>query len=609
MKQVQDLYGRAYKLRKDCLDMITHAGSGHLSSCLSAADIMSTLFFDTLNHKQDQFILSKGHAAPLLYAVYAQLGLIPAQDLLNLRKFNSPLEGHPTPRFSYVNVATGSLGQGLSIAIGKALAARMNKSLARFYVLLGDSECSEGQVWEAIELAAHYKLNNIVGIIDANQLGQSNNSLIDMHEKKYQKIFTAHGWFTQIIDGHDITQIIHALKQAKKHKKSPSMIIARTHKGFGIPSIQDRLEWHGKAPLQSELEKFQRELAKTHKKYVSIQLKTVSPPHKLAQRTKKIPLKNFTLPTPIIVLKKKYSVRKTCGEALATAGTFIKNLVVLDADVKNSTYTDIFERKYPKRFIECFIAEQNMMSISMGMSTMGYTPVCATFAAFLTRGYDQIRMAGISRATFGIIGTHVGVSVGQDGPSQMGLEDIALFRTIPNSIILYPCDPISAWRTTELLLNNKKNICYLRATREDTATLYSTTENFKIGGSHILKQSPKDCACIITAGITVHEALTAYTILAHKNIFITIIDTYSIQPIDIRTIRAQAQRFKNHIIVVEDHYAAGGIADAVRTAAPELIVTSLAVRELPRSGTPQELRAHMKIDAQAIMDAVTSSRF
>lgn len=588
--------------------MITHAGSGHLSSCLSAADIISALFFKILNSKnRDQFILSKGHAAPLLYVAYAELKLLTQKELLNFRTFNSPLEGHPTPQFFGVDSATGSLGQGLSIAIGKALAAQMHKSPARFYVLLGDSECSEGQVWEAIELAPYYKLKNIVGIIDANGFGQANSSLIDAQEKRYQKIFTAHGWFTQIVDGHNIAHIMRAFERAHI-SKAPAMIIARTHKGFGIPSIQDRVEWHGKAPSHNQLEQFQRELAQTHKKYISHKVTELTPAYTPIRQKKNLKKRTLILPAPphIYTQKKLYSVRKSCGEALATAGKSLKNLIILDADVKNSTYTDIFEKKYPKQFIECFIAEQNMISIAMGISTMGYTPVCATFAAFLTRAYDQLRMAGISKAAFGIIGTHVGVSVGQDGPSQMGLEDIALFRTIPNSTILYPCDSISTWKITELLLNNTTGICYLRATREETKTIYTPNTPFKIGGSHVLTQSPNDIACIIAAGITVHEALAAYTLLARQNIFVAIIDLYSIKPLDIETIKKQAKRCKNRVLVVEDHYAAGGIAEAVRAAAPELVITSLAIQKLPHSGSPQELRAYMKIDAQSIVATVNN---
>ncbi|MBN1271023.1 MAG: transketolase [Candidatus Aminicenantes bacterium] len=593
----------AKRLRIHSLKMTTKAGSGHPTTCLSAAEIAACLFFDEMRYNpqnpmdesNDEFVLSKGHAAPLLWAVYAEAGIIPQDKLKTLRHLTSNLEGHPTPRMKWVKAATGSLGQGLSVGVGMALAAKMRKSPARVFVLMGDGECAEGAVWEAANAAASFDLDNLTAIVDINRLGQSDATFHGHQVKAYERKFKAFGWDTVSIDGNKIEAVLEALKKAAKTTK-PAAVLAKTIKGKGVPFIEDLNGWHGK-PLSEE------DLARA--------LKILGPmPEVDASRYVKKPRK-----TTLIPLKKNFrfsrmdytkptATRRAYGNALASLGKVNTALVVLDGDVKNSTYAETFMKAYPKRSFQLYIAEQNMAGMAIGLSAKGFIPFAATFSAFWSRAHDQIRMAAYSMANIKFVGSHSGVSIGADGPSQMGLEDMAMFRPLPGCVVLYPCDAPSTESCFEMMARHK-GLSYLRTTRPATQVLYDKKEKFPIGGSKILRSSRKDSACVIAAGITVHEALKAYEELKKEDIFIRIIDAYSIQPLDTGIMRKSAAECGNKIVVAEDHFASGGLGEAVAISlAGEIRLIHLAVRELPRSGKPEELLHKYGIDADHIKNAV-----
>lgn len=617
------LQHQALQLRIDSIRATTQAQSGHPTSCMSAADIVSALFFYILiydiknpkNPNNDRFILSKGHAVPVMYAAWKQLGVITDEQLLSLRDSNSIFEGHPTPKFIYNEAATGSLGQGLSIGLGMALNAIYEKLSYKTYVMLGDAELAEGSVWEAAELASHKNINNLIGIIDCNRLGQSGESIDNHHVDVYAKKFQAFGWDTIIINGHNMREIIQALEQAQASTNKPFMIIAKTFKGYGLVSTQNKENCHGKPFKKEELPGLINELKETFKDAAEFTITTrYTPPvpantnsETPAKQAQKISLdlthdKNNAQFDP----SKKISSRKAFGYALAALGRADKRVFALDADVKNSTYTEIFETEFPDRFVECFIAEQNMISIAAGLQARGKIPFAATFGAFFTRCYDQIRMAAIGQNAIRLCGSHCGVSIGQDGPSQMALEDLAIMRAIPNSIVLYPSDGVSTYKLTELMANYNNGISYIRSTRADTNMLYTHEEKFVLGGSKVLRTQNNNKACIVTAGITLHEALKAYEILKAQNIFVSIIDLYSIKPLDTQTLITQAQQANNHIITIEDHYPQGGIGEAVTHALANtgIQVHSLAVNQLPHSGTPEDLLRWAGIDADSIVRKV-----
>lgn len=613
---------RALQLRIDSLRATTASESGHPTTCLSAADIMSTLFFsflryDTKNHKNpnnDRFILSKGHAAPILYAVYKQMGIISDQELLQLRTFESNLEGHPTPRFAHNEAATGSLGQGLGVGVGMALAAKLDNRLYKTYVLMGDGEIAEGSVWEAAELAPVYKLDNLIGFVDCNRLGQSGESLHNHDVSRYAKKFEAFGWNTLVIDGHSIAEIIHALEVAHKTKDIPTMIVAKTFKGYGLDAIQDKNGWHGKPIKKEELDGYIAQLKERFDSVGPENLVPYTPPlpdQSPSQEAKHITLDLKTDPqAPLFTNNKTISTRKAYGYALAALGRQSRDVVVLDADVKNSTFTDIFEKEFSTRFIQCFIAEQNMVSVATGLQARGKIPFAATFGAFLSRAFDQLRMAGIGRNALRISGSHCGVSIGQDGPSQMALEDIAMISTIPNSVIFYPSDGISTYKLVQQSANYHDGISYIRTTRADTPILYAPEEEFPIGGCKILRKSEQDSACIIAAGITVHEALKAHELLKKEGIFVAVIDLYSIKPLDTVTLLATAKTSGNHIITVEDHSIYGGMGSIVTRALinNNVRVDVCGVTHLSRSGTPEELLHDAGIDHISLAKFITSGR-
>ncbi len=603
---MNDLEGIAKLIRWYSLVMSTEAGSGHPTSSLSAADLMTGLLFggtfrydlDKPDHpNNDRLIFSKGHASPLFYSLWAAAGRVSEQELLTFRKFTSPLEGHPTREFRYTEAATGSLGQGLSIGVGMALNAKyLDKLPYRTYVLLGDSEMAEGSQYEAMELAAYYNLNNLIGIIDVNRLGQRGETMYGHDLNVYRERAVAFGWEPIVIDGHYLPQILTAFRQATESKTKPVMIIAKTLKGKGVSFIEDKNGWHGKPLKKEELEKALAELGPVDRTLTG----------EIAAPETRAPVVPATVTAQALAVDpaKSVATRHAYGTALARIAPHYPDLVVLDAEVSNSTYAELFKTQWPDRFFEMYIAEQNMVGTALGLSLRGKVPFVSTFAAFLTRACDQIRMCQYSLANVKFCGSHAGVSIGEDGSSQMGLEDIALFRTLLNSVVLYPSDAVATEKLVEEMAGYR-GIAYLRTTRQATPILYRNEDSFRIGGSKTLKASKADRAAIVASGITVHEALKAYEMLQKKKIAVRVIDLYSIKPLDRRTLM-RAARETNAIITVEDHYAEGGIGEAVRSAlAGEAVpIHSLAVRNMPRSGKPGELTTFEGIAAAAIVKAV-----
>lgn len=582
----------------------TRAGSGHPSSSLSAVELMSTLFFGgffkfKINHieyiNNDRLIFSKGHASPLMYSLWAAAGAVSEEELLTMRKFGSRLEGHPTPNFPYVEAATGSLGQGLSIGLGMALNAKyIDKLPYHTYVLLGDGEMTEGSQWEAIQIAAHYKLDNLIGIIDVNRLGQRGETMYGWDIKAYKKRISSFGWETIAVDGHNIKEIADAYENALSVKGKPTMIIAKTIKGKGVNLLEDKNGWHGKAISKGQMDTALKELGNVDKNIRGeiLNPEQVNLPEEGIEEYDKIPM-----------MSGKISTRKAYGNTLVNIFSKYPQIVVLDAEVSNSTFSEIFKKRYPQRFFEMYIAEQNMVGTALGLSLRGKIPFISSFSAFLTRAFDQIRMSQYSKSNIKFVGSHSGVSIGEDGSSQMGLEDIAMFRTLLGCVVLYPADGISTEKLVEKAAAHFGNV-YIRTTRMDTPIIYSNEDDFKIGGSKVVKESDNDVVTICAAGITLHEALKAYEELKKENIVVRVIDVYSIKPIDKDSIR-KAQKETKALLTVEDHYANGGMGEAVKSAASEKSpVYILAVRKMPRSGKPYELLNYEEISSEAIIKKV-----
>lgn len=602
---IDTLKEKGRRLRIHSLRATTEAGSGHPSSCLSAADLVSVIFFNEMrfdskdphNPANDRFVLSKGHAAPLLYAAYAESGIISEKDVLSLRRLDSIYEGHPTPRIPWVDVATGSLGQGLSAGLGNALAARIDKLTYNTYVLLGDGECAEGAVWEAAAVAAYYKTSNLYAVIDVNGMGQSQQTMDRFDVDRFAGKFRAFGWFAVTVDGHNYDDIVRAFEKCRREGGDlPRVIVAKTFKGKGVSVLENREGWHGKPVPKQDLDKVLAELSQP---FAADGFRP-NPPQGAPARREEGPIE-------ITVNRKPgdaVATREAYGDALVKVAEKSTRVVALDGDTKNSTYSEKLLKAHPDRFLEMFIAEQNMVGVAMGLSARGKIPFVSTFACFLTRAYDQIRMAGVSKSNVKFCGSHAGVSIGEDGPSQMGLEDIAMFRPIPGSMILYPCDAVSTERLVAEAAR-RPGICYIRTTRPKTPVLYSNEEPFLIGGSKVLRKSGNDRATVIGAGITVHEALAAASKLEDEGISIRVVDAYSVKPIDAATILAAARETGGRIVVVEDHYAEGGLGDAVLDAVGnQARVVKLAVREIPRSGPPGALLDKYGISSGQIIQAV-----
>jgi transketolase len=611
LKQWQEL---AQQLRVDSIRATTAAGSGHPTSSMSAADLMAVLLAKYLrydfdhpdNPNNDHFILSKGHASPLLYAMYKAAGVIDEDELMSLRKFGSCFEDHPVPLIPWVEVATGSLGQGLPIGVGIGLAGKYLDQLPyRIWVLLGDSESAEGSVWEAFDHASYYHLNNLIAIIDVNRLGQRGQTELGWDTQAYAKRAKAFGWHAIEIDGHDFESIDRAYKEALSISDRPSLIIARTKKGKGVAALEDLDGWHGKNLDEQQAKEAIKELGGERHLTIEVQ----KPP---SNGHPALPIAHpFHFPT--YEIGETVATRKAYGEAVKALGAAYPRLVVLDAEVSNSTHAEDFAKTYPERFFEMFIAEQQMVAAAVGLQVRGYQPFASSFAAFLSRAYDFVRMAAVSRAKIKLVGSHAGVSIGQDGASQMGLEDLASLRAVCGSTVLYPCDGNQTAKLVEQMLGCE-GVVYLRTTRMKTPVIYSIQEEFPVGGSKVVRQSDRDRVTIIGAGVTLHEALKAYENLKEEGITARVIDAYSVKPIDVETLHQAAKDTDGNLIVVEDHWAEGGLGAAVldafagnKTKAKyqglPLNIIKLAVREMPGSGSPEELLHAAKIDAVAIVDA------
>ncbi len=629
--KTSDLSGLVKLVRHHILTSTTAAGSGHPSSSLSGVELMTALLFGgvfrfDLDHPEypnnDRLIFSKGHASPLFYALWAAAGKVSTDELKTLRKFGSKLEGHPTMAFPYTEAATGSLGQGLSIGVGMALNAKLDKLPYRTYVLLGDSEMTEGSQWEAMLLAAHYKLDNLVGVLDVNRLGQRGPTMFEHRVAEYTKRVKAFGWSTIVVDGHNLPAVLAAYKKVAKAKGKPNMIIAKTLKGKGVSFIENQEGWHGRALKAEELEQALKELGEVDLNVLGEVSRPSTPSNSPLPRGRTSdrpadPLPPLTkgrlggvdgvtdhVPLTTYHSGKPVSTRKAYGNALERLAPAIPNLVVLDAEVSNSTYAEQMKKVAPERFFEMYIAEQNMVGAALGFSRRGKIPFVSTFAAFFTRAYDQIRMSQYSDANIKFVGSHGGVSIGEDGSSQMGLEDLAMFRAILGSVVLCPSDAIAAERLVEAACRHR-GIVYLRTTRKDTPIHYKADEQFSIGGSKVLRSSPQDAATVVAAGITVHEALAAYEELKASGKMIRVIDLYSIKPLDVETLKRAAQETKA-IITVEDHFAEGGLGEAVASALADTgaRVHILAVRKMPKSGKPDELLDYEGISRNGIIKAV-----
>jgi transketolase len=602
------LKGIANQLRIHSINATTAAGSGHPTSCCSAADVVAALFFAQMKYdpknphyyNNDRFILSKGHAAPLLYAAWAENGFVPVSELNTLRQFTSELEGHPTPRLAFADIATGSLGQGLGAGVGMALAGRLDKLDYNTYVLMGDGEIAEGSVWEAASLAGYYKLNNLIAIVDANRLGQSQETAFGHNIGVYRDRFEAFGWRVEDIDGHDIEEILEVLSGVGLDDK-PLAIVAKTYKGAGISFLQDKEGWHGKPLNKEEAAKAIAELQPNTKSGIGVEIaKPTSLPEPQNVAPASYPPINYKIGDSV-------ATREAYGNALLRIGDADKRVVALDGDTKNSTFAEKFIKKDPERGFECFIAEQNMVGVSMGFSARGKVPFASTFACFFTRAYDHIRVAGISQSNVKVVGSHVGVSIGEDGPSQMGLEDLAMMRAVVGATVLYPADAVCAERLVEQMALTK-GIFYLRTSRPKTAVIYNNDESFPIGGAKVLRQNSGDKVTVVAAGVTLYEALKAADQLKDEGIGITVIDAYSIKPLGKKEILAAAQKTNNTVITVEDHYTEGGLGDAVagELSVEGIKVHKLAVTHLARSGKPEELLAWFGIDAAGIVKKVKS---
>ena len=594
----------AQQFRVDSVRMSAAAGSGHPTSSMSAADLLAVLvdgylrydFDDPKSPANDRLVFSKGHASVLVYAIYRAAGVLSDEEILEYRTLGSMLEGHPTPRIPWVDVATGSLGQGLPIGVGMAIAAKYLERLStRVWVVCGDSEMAEGSMWEAFEHAAHYELDNLTAIIDVNRLGQRGETMVGWDLDVYAARAEAFGWNAIEVDGHDLDAIDDAFGRAVATSGKPTVVVARTKKGKGVAVVENQNGFHGK-PLDDPEAAIAELGGKT-----DVVIEVAKPDVTASPRAAPSP---FDLPRYDV--GSKVATRKAYGDALAAVGAARPDVVAVDGEVSNSTFTETFANAHPDRYFEMYIAEQQLVAAAVGLQAVGWRPFASTFAAFFSRAYDFVRMAAISRATLALCGSHAGVSIGEDGPSQMGLEDLAEFRAIHGSTVLHPCD---ANQTAQLVaaMADTPGISYLRTLRPATTVLYHPDETFTIGGSRVLRSSDGDDVAIVGAGITVHEALEAAETLAGEGIAARVIDLYSIKPLDVDTLRSAALD-TGRLVTVEDHWAEGGLGDAVLAALAEIDepthVVKLAVREMPRSASPEECLAQAGIDAAHIAAAV-----
>jgi transketolase len=589
------------QLRVDSIRCSAVPKSGHPTSSMSAADLMAVLISKYLRYDFDQpdnpandhLIFSKGHASPLLYSIFKACGAITDEELLTFRRFGSRLEGHPTPIIPWVDVATGSLGQGLPIGVGVALAGKKLEQLPyRVWVLCGDSELAEGSMWEAFEHAAFYGLDNLIAILDINRLGQRGETMHGWDLAAYTRRLEANGWRALEVDGHDVEAIDRAYEEATTAEGVPVAIVARTIKGKGVSFVENKPGQHGKA-LDNPEEAI-RELGGERNIVVDVHKPDAAEPRRFDDGPMELP--TYARGGDPVATRKAY------GDALVALGRARGDVVALDGEVSNSTYAEEFAESFPERYFEMYIAEQQLIAGAVGLQVRGWKPFASTFAAFHTRAYDFVRMAAISRATMMLCGSHAGVSIGEDGPSQMALEDLASFRAVHGSTVLYPSD---ANQTAKLVaaMADTEGISFLRTTRANTPVIYEPEEDFPIGGAKVVREG--DEVTLIGAGITLHEALKAAEALAADGIEARVIDLYSVKPVDVDTLREAAEATQGRIVVAEDHWPEGGLGEAVLSAlaAEQLQFAHLAVREMPGSGKPAELLAAAGIDADHIADA------
>ncbi|MCQ9131800.1 transketolase [Streptomyces hilarionis] len=590
------------QLRVDSVRASAAAGSGHPTSSMSAADLMAVLLanhlrydFDRPAHPgNDRFVLSKGHASPLLYSAYKAAGAVDDEELLTFRKLGSRLEGHPTPRrLPWVETATGSLGQGLPVGVGIALSGkRLEHAGYRVWVLCGDSELAEGSVWEAAEHAGHEHLDNLTAIVDVNRLGQRGPTRHGHDLDAYARRFQAFGWHTVEVDGHDVDAVDRAYGEAVSTKGQPTVVLARTLKGRGVSSVQDREGLHGK-PLPDADEAIE-ELGGVRDLRVRV--------HAPADARMLHSVPGGRLDLPRWDKGEEAATRDAYGQALAALGGAREDVVALDGEVSDSTRAEVFAKEHPERFFECYIAEQQLVAAAVGLAARGRVPYASTFAAFLTRAHDFVRMAAVSGAGVNLVGSHAGSAIGQDGPSQMGLEDLAMFRAVHGSTVLYPCDPNQTARLVATMAG-LDGVRYLRTSRGKAPALYGPDEEFPVGGSKVLRSSDRDRMTIVAAGVTVHEALKAAEALDAEGVAVRVIDLYSVKPVDRDTLR-RAARETGCLLSVEDHHEQGGLGDAVLDAfvdgRPTPRLVRLAVRTMPGSAGPDEQLHAAGIDAESI---------
>ncbi|MGH3326808.1 MAG: transketolase [Streptomycetales bacterium] len=604
-KQLEEL---GQQLRVDAVRAAAAAQSGHPTSSMSAADLMAVLAAGHLRYdfdapgdpRNDHLIFSKGHASPLLYALYKACGAISDSELLSFRARGSRLEGHPTPRLPWVDVATGSLGQGLPVGVGVALAGkRFDRLPYRVWVLCGDSELAEGSMWEAFEHAGAEGLDNLTAILDINRLGQRGPTRHGWDLSAYRRRVEAFGWHTVEIDGHDVEAVDLAYTEAGRSAGRPTAIIARTVKGQGVAAVADQEGAHGKpvADVRSAV----AELGGVRDLRIDVaRPEGRAEPHRFPGK-----LPGGALRLPVYEVGESVATRTAYGEALAALGDARGDVIALDGEVADSTRTEYFAKAHPERFVECYIAEQEMVATAVGLQVRGWTPYVSTFAAFLSRAYDFIRMAAVSRANVKFVGSHAGVSIGQDGPSQMGLEDLAALRAVYGSVVLHPCDANAAAQLTAAMADHD-GICYLRTLRGNTPVIYPPSERFEIGGSKLVRASDADRVTVVATGVTVHQAIAAADRLAGEGVAVRVIDAYSVKPVDAHTLRAAAAQ-TGGIITVEDHWPEGGLGDAVLDVFADAHtmprIMKLAVTAMPASAAPDEQLRAAGIDAETIATA------
>ncbi len=613
----------AAQLRVDSIRSSTSAGSGHPTSSMSAADLLAVLMTRHLRYDWDEphlpvndhLIFSKGHASPLLYSVFKAAGVVSEEELLNgYRRFGQRLEGHPTPILPWVDVATGSLGQGLPDGVGVALAGKYLERLPyRVWVLCGDSELAEGSIWEAFDKASYYGLSNLIAIADVNRLGQRGETDVGWKLEEYQRRMEGFGARVLTVDGHDLAAIDQAMTAAADTAGSqPTVILAKTIKGRGFSEVENKDDWHGKPFPPDMAERAIAELGGVRNLVLRGPRPEPAQPGPVPDKPTTVPRQPSTgarqsATPPEYEVGEKVATRKAYGDALVALGGRDDRIVVLDGEVSNSTYAFEFARAYPDRYFEMFIAEQQLVAAATGIAVRGYRTFASTFAAFFTRAYDFIRMGAISGVDLRLAGSHAGVEIGADGPSQMALEDLAMMRAVHGSTVLYPSDGTSTAALVEAMAGTP-GISYMRTTRGSYPGLYPPGERFPVGGSKLVRSGENDQVTLVGAGVTLHEALRAAQILQNEGITARVIDCYCVKPVDAKTLAAAAAETGGRIVVAEDHHPEGGlgsaVADALLAAGQQnLNLTHLAVTGMPGSGTGEELLAWAGIDADHIAAA------